>query len=205
MKKVVYTVIAVLVLEAAALFGLIMSGIYNVAADSPDNPVIAWIVKNTRESSVEARAESVQVPSDLGKPGMVEEGAHEYANHCAGCHLAPGMEPTGTHRGMDPKPPVFAEMTGSPDPKEAFWIIKNGIKMTGMPAWGDTLDDNKIWPLAAFLQELPKLSQDQYQALTHGNAPAGGSEGNPSATSQGAPQSSPPASGGGQSQPDSSY
>jgi len=65
---------------------------------------------------------------------------------------------------MNPKPPILAEGPAG-DPREDFWIIKHGIKMTGMPAWGVTHSDEEIWNIVAVLQQLPRLSPAAYQAL----------------------------------------
>ena len=68
-------------------------------------------------------------------------------------------------QGLYPKPPNLAEPRER-QPAESFWIIKHGIKMSGMPAWGVTHDDDSIWGLVAFLQQLPTLDAEGYRALT---------------------------------------
>jgi mono/diheme cytochrome c family protein len=83
---------------------------------------------------------------------------------CTGCHLAPGLPENEMRPGLNPKPPLLAH--GAPgDPAEEFWIVKHGIKMTAMPAWGRTHSDAEMWNIVAFLQLLPKLSPQQYRAL----------------------------------------
>ena len=72
-------------------------------------------------------------------------------------------------QGLYPQPPnLSAERVG---PRAAFWVTKHGIKMTGMPAWGASHDDDTIWAIVAFLQELPTLDRETYERLT-ANAPA---------------------------------
>lgn len=164
---IVITVVVVIAIEIGVALGLMFSGWYNVAADAPDSAVIAWAVEETRESSIEARLGQVPEPR-LDQPNIVRHGAKLYAKHCAECHLAPGMKPTGVHLGENPEPPEFAEYKQAPTPKEIYWIVSHGIKMTGMPAWENTLSDQQIWALAAFLQKLPHLSESQYQRLTQG-------------------------------------
>jgi mono/diheme cytochrome c family protein len=83
---------------------------------------------------------------------------------CTGCHLAPGMDDSEIRHGLNPRPPNLTRF--APDPAEAFWIIKHGIRMTGMPAWGPTHDDQKIWAMVAYLQKQPKMSAGEYQQLT---------------------------------------
>jgi mono/diheme cytochrome c family protein len=79
---------------------------------------------------------------------------------CTGCHLAPGMAENEMRPGMDPRPPKLAERREI-DAREDFWIIKHGIKMTAMPAWGSTHNDAQIWAMVAFLQKMPGMSAEQ--------------------------------------------
>jgi len=88
---------------------------------------------------------------------------------CTGCHLAPGMTENEMRPGMNPKPPQLASIPALA-PATQFWIIKHGIKMTGMSAWGVTHPDQEIWNMVAFLQRLPTLSPQQYHALTSASA-----------------------------------
>jgi hypothetical protein len=67
--------------------------------------------------------------------------------------------------GLDPPPPDLAESALEMSPAELFWVTKYGIKMTGMPSWGATHDDDSIWPVVAFIMKLPDLDVTQYQDL----------------------------------------
>jgi hypothetical protein len=66
--------------------------------------------------------------------------------------------------GLYPRPPNLTRF--APDPAEAFWVIKHGIKMSGLPAWGKTHGDDKIWAMVAYLQQQPKMSVQRYKELT---------------------------------------
>ncbi len=152
--------IIIFIIAAAVL---IWSGIYNVAADAPDSSFTRYVMGATREHSIAQRAHGVSVP-DLNDPALVKEGAVHYMENCSGCHLAPGMDDSEIRHGLNPRPP---NLTGfAPDPAEAFWIVKHGIKMTGMPAWGPTHDDQKIWAMVAYLQAQPKMSAAEFRQLT---------------------------------------
>ena len=142
---------------------LIWSGIYNVAADTPDSSFTHYVMSATREHSIAQRAHGVSVP-DLNNPALVKEGAVHYMENCSGCHLAPGMDDSEIRHGLNPRPPNLTRF--APDPAEAFWIVKHGIKMTGMPAWGPTHDDQKIWAMVAYLQAQPKMSAAEFRQLT---------------------------------------
>ena len=68
-------------------------------------------------------------------------------------------------QGLNPPAPDLAESAAKMSAAELFWVTKNGIKMTGMPAWGATHADNAIWPVVAFMTKLPELNASQYQEL----------------------------------------
>ncbi|HUJ47788.1 MAG TPA: cytochrome c [Rhizomicrobium sp.] len=152
--------IAVVVVLAAAVIGF---GLYDFAADSPHTAFVTKLIAIARERSIDVRAEDVKVPP-LSDPAMIREGAEHYDAMCVSCHLAPGMPENEMRPGMNPKPPVLASMPAE-DPAEQFWIIKHGLKMTAMPAWGTTHSDEEIWNMVALLQKLPHLSPAQYRAL----------------------------------------
>ena len=116
------------------------------------------------------RAIGVKVP-ELDAPELVAAGATEYAQMCVGCHLAPGIPDNDFRKGLYPMAPPLAAAEFARDDSEAasarrFWIIKHGIKMSSMPAWGMTHDDNTIWTIVAFLRKLPSLKPDQYAQMT---------------------------------------
>ena len=155
--------LAVLAIGGAG-FGFVYSGAYDVAADVPHTKLVHWLLDTARDRSVAVRARSVRVPADLGDPKRIAAGAGLYADMCSLCHLAPGMEKTEIAQGLYPAAPELAHGTDLTEAQE-FWIIKHGIKMTGMAAWGKTHNDTLIWDMVAFLRKLPSLSADQYKAL----------------------------------------
>jgi len=142
---------------------VIAFGLFNVAADAPDSGLTKLVVGMARERAIDARADDIKVPP-LSSSQMIVEGAGHYDAMCTGCHLAPGMKDNEMRPGLNPKPPALA-MLPSEEPAEQFWVVKHGIKMTAMPAWGLTHSDQEIWNIVAFLQKLPKLSPQGYQAL----------------------------------------
>jgi hypothetical protein len=87
---------------------------------------------------------------------------------CVNCHLAPGKADSEIRMGLYPKPPDLARPAEMADDEAArqFWVIKHGIKASGMPAWSKGgIEDDAIWDLVAFLQRMPALSPAQYLAL----------------------------------------
>lgn len=152
---------AVIFIIAGAVF--IYSGAYNIGADSPHWPITKQLIGALRDHSIAQRDGDVVVPN-LDDPALIAEGAGHYAHMCVGCHLAPGMQDTEMRQGLYPKPPNLAK-SGIDNPAEAFWFIKHGIKMSAMPAWGKTHDDQKIWSMVAFVRKLPNLSAEQFKQM----------------------------------------
>jgi len=154
--------IALVIVVIIAIAAWIWTGSYNVGADSPHWAFTRYVIGQLREHSIESRSADITVPN-LDDPALVAEGAHHYAEMCTGCHLAPGMGDSELREGLYPRPPNLTHF--APDPAEAFWIIKHGIKMTAMPAWGKTHDDQKIWAMVAYLQKQPHMSVERYREL----------------------------------------
>jgi mono/diheme cytochrome c family protein len=160
---------------AAALFG----GLFNVAADVPHSNAVHWLLETMRERSIAVRTAGIVVPDDLADAKRIASGGGQYAEMCSLCHLAPGMKRTEIARGLYPRAPEFKRGSHL-TPAEQFWVIKHGIKMTGMPAWGVTHDDEVLWDVVAFLRKLPELTPEQYRSLvesapkTHGESMEGG-------------------------------
>ncbi len=166
MKPVVRHVLAttaILLAGAAAAFALfVWSGAYNFAADEPHAAAVSSLIETMRDRSVETRARAVAMP-DLSDEKRIVQGAGNYNAMCIGCHLAPGMSETELSKGLYPAPPNLSkEKVG---PEEAFWVIKHGIKASGMPAWGKSMSDEYVWNMAAFLQALPNLDDAQFKAM----------------------------------------
>jgi mono/diheme cytochrome c family protein len=162
--KIVLTVVVVLVVLALAALGFVSSGLYDVAATTPDKDFVSWVLRRTQHHSVERRSEGIRVPR-LDDSEMIKAGLVHYQENCATCHGAPGVKVSEIGQGLNPYPPELAEKSEPDEAAEFFWIVKNGIKMTGMPSFGVTHTDEEIWSIIAFLQQMPKLSPEQYQKM----------------------------------------
>ena len=159
LRFVIAVVVAVLVLVAV----FIWFGIYNIAADAPHSRPVYVLLESLRDRSIAVHARSIQPPADLEAPAHVGAGAGLYAEMCQGCHLGPGIDPTEMAQGLYPQAPELAKSTDL-SAAQKFWIIKHGVKLTAMPAWGKTHPDPLIWDMVAFLQKLPSMSPAQYKA-----------------------------------------
>lgn len=164
----VFSTVAVGSIVVAAF---VTSGTYPVGADVPHYPAFHWLLTTMREKSIARAAADIVVPTDLGTPQRLLAGGADYNDMCAGCHLKPGKRESDFSVGLYPSPPNLTQIDVAADAMEKanqrrFWIIKHGIKASGMPAWGPTHDDERIWNMVAFLQRLPELTPAQYQILT---------------------------------------
>ena len=163
MKIFKITLIAGLVLVAGTLT-FVYSGLFNVAATASHDPVTNWLLTKTRIRSIEMRVGDIKVP-DLDDEKLQLAGINDFNSMCAICHTAPGREPSPLAKGLNPPAPDLAEVALETKPEILFWATKNGIRMTGMPAWGVTHSDDDIWPVVAFMQVLPDLDGNDYQEM----------------------------------------
>ena len=153
--------LAVLALGAAAFVG---SGLYNIGADDHHTRLVLALIEQLRERSIAHRVQELAPPPDLEAPARIAAGAQRYAAYCVGCHLAPGVTHSDLRPGLYPHPPNLAQQQ-PPEARRAFWIIKHGIKMSAMPAWGRTLDDAALWDIVAFVRQMPLLTPERYREL----------------------------------------
>jgi len=158
MMRILVVLVALVFVGAVLLW----SGAYNVAADDPHTRVVHRLIEVARDRSIASRSAAVQVP-DLSTSELIRKGAGNYSAMCEECHLKPGLDDSEVHRGLYPQPPNLA-VDQPEDPAEAFWIIKHGLKATGMPAWGRSMDDETIWGMVAFLRWLPGRTAAEYEA-----------------------------------------
>ncbi len=161
--KLFTTALLVAGVLVASAFVFVYAGVFDVAADAPHSALTYTIMETVRSRSIAARARDVQ-PPPLDDATLIETGAEHYAAMCSGCHLSPDNKDSEIRAGLYPQPPDLTRRVHA-TPAEMFWVIKHGLKMSGMPAWGATHDDSSIWGLVAFLQKLPDLTPAQYQAL----------------------------------------
>lgn len=160
------TVIFVLILLIAGLGVFIYSGTYNIAATEPHSLVVEWIITATKNYSIKKHSQHIARPK-LNDDAMVKSGFEQYDNMCSGCHGAPGTKPA---EGFNPSPPELTPIAEQLSATELFWVTKNGIKMTGMPAFGLSHSDQEIWSIVAFLKQLPDLNADDYKALKNNDS-----------------------------------
>ena len=153
--------LAALLAGAVALY----AGWYDISATDQHLAPTYWLLDTGMKRSIKRRAENIPVPP-LDDPALARRGFAHFKAHCEQCHGAPGVGPEPFALGMTPAPASLAYTATEWTPAALFWAIKEGIKMTGMPAWKYRMADADIWAVVAFLQRLPRLSPAEYRALT---------------------------------------
>jgi mono/diheme cytochrome c family protein len=157
--------LAIGVCGVAGTFAFIHSGVYNVTATAPHTRLVAWALHQTYRYSMKRDAADIKVPADLETAANIQAGVQLYARNCAMCHGAPGLTPSPLRQGIYPSAPFLLAATRKNAPNESFWVIKNGVKMTGMAAFGKSMTDQQIWDLAAFLHKDRGISAADYAKL----------------------------------------
>ena len=165
MKNTLITILVTIVVLFAATFIYLSTGAYDISQASHHNAVTKFVIKLTKHSSIEKRMKDNEVPADIKDTALFVSGFKLYNNKCVGCHSAPGEKPDDMAAGLYPKPPELYKHEEEDAAQEFFWIIKNGIKMTSMPAYEPKLNDEQIWALSAFVtQQLGKMKPEDYRA-----------------------------------------
>ncbi len=164
-------VLAVLAIIAGGVY--FFGGFYDVAAAQPDPKPVGWAIGRVREASIESRAPTT-TPSNLEDPATIQAGARAFATRgCVACHGAPGLDWQKFAEGMKPDPADLSEVAKGQTAGEIFWVIKNGIGMTGMPSFARIkVQDPEIWEITAFVKKIPSVSPDDYKKWTKVSASA---------------------------------
>jgi mono/diheme cytochrome c family protein len=155
-------------LVIAALGGFIFAtGRFNVAATAPPD-MIDKVAPWALDKALERRSKDVTDP--IAKDaGAIARGMTHYHENCLPCHGAPGIEPAEFHEGLNPSPPdIDAPALQHDTDAELFWVIKNGIRMTGMPAFGANHKDDEIRDIVAFVRHAPQITDAERQKLKTG-------------------------------------
>jgi mono/diheme cytochrome c family protein len=157
------------VLALLGVVGLIVvyGGAYNVAATEEHTAFTRWAFDTTMRNSVEQRAAGHAAPGAM-TPERIAAGATAYRAMCQHCHAGPGVERADWAGGMRPRPPHLTEAAAEWEPEEVFWLVRHGVRMSGMPAFGPAHDDDALWNIVAFVKQLPAMTPERYAALGAG-------------------------------------
>jgi mono/diheme cytochrome c family protein len=158
---------ALAIIAAVAAASFFFGGFYNVAGTQADPKLVAAALQFVREASVVRHATDAP-PAGIDSPATIQAGARAYAARgCTTCHGGPGVGWAKFSEGMRPDPPDLKEETKDLTLAQVFWIVKNGINMTGMPSFAVAeVPDAEIWAIAAFVKKLPDVTEADYKAWT---------------------------------------
>ena len=173
MRTLLASLALMFVFLAVAGLAFLYSGLYDVAATAPHWRITEWILETARVRSIKVHATGIVAPPRLDDPARIPMGIEHFAAHCAVCHGAPGVPKGDIGQGLYPQPPDLAVTAGAYSDGELFWIVKHGIKMTGMPSWADHGDD-ELWATVAFVRKLPGMTQEEYAKLVMQSMQGGG-------------------------------
>jgi len=158
--------VSALVLLGIAGVVYVYSGKFDVAASSSHNAFERWLFNTTMERSVVTRSGGVNDPPPF-TDDMIRDGFEHYDEMCTTCHGGPGIERSEIGKGLNPQAPNLANAIKDWTPRQLFWVIKHGhgVKMTGMPSFGATHNDEEVWSIVVFIGKLPEMSSEQYQRM----------------------------------------
>jgi cytochrome c553 len=161
---------AAVVVVGLALF--VASGVYNVAASVPHFQITDRFIKFALRRSIATHSTGIDVP-DLSDEGLVRLGAVHFRVGCAPCHGSGADDQNPVVTKMLPSPPPLRNAARDWETEELFWIVRHGLKFTGMPAWAGRDRDDEVWALVAYLEHLPELEEEEPAVLTGGSGQTG--------------------------------
>ncbi len=158
---------SVVILSVLALGGLLVavSGIVSIKASAGHWAITEWFLQFSKRRSVSTHTAGITVPS-LDDPALVFKGAGHYHLGCFPCHGSPELRHPRVAQAMLPPPPYLTDRLDVWDRAELFYIVKHGIKFTGMPAWPTQQRDDEVWAMVAFMEKFPELDAEEYRRLT---------------------------------------
>jgi len=140
---------------------VVLFGFFNTTASTPHPWPIAWATHETMIKAVRRNAAAMPPPPRF-TPAEVAAGLRTYDANCAVCHGAPGVGRAAWVSGMTPAPPSLLDTARQWTPNQLYWIVRQGVRMTAMPAWDQTLTKADVWDVVAFLEALPRLTAADY-------------------------------------------
>lgn len=168
-----------LVVTAVLALTFMYSGLYNVSAASSHKGVVAAARSTISDRSIDTHARTTMAPPPIDSLAMLE-GAEHFHAMCAVCHGAPGVARGEIAEGLNPEATELSKhAAGEFSEAQLFWIIKNGIKFTGMPSFEKSHTDEQMWAIAKFTKSLDGMTDAQYEAViravmaTHGGVMPG--------------------------------
>jgi mono/diheme cytochrome c family protein len=143
---------------------VLATGMVNMGADVKPGLIERTLAPWGRDRSVGKHAPTEKNPY-TGDPAAIATGFDHYRENCVMCHGAPGVAGAELSKGLNPPAPALGNGENDTPDGELFWVIKHGIRMTSMPAFGPTHTDEEIWKIVAFIRHLPDLTTQEQDSL----------------------------------------
>lgn len=159
------TLAAVAAAQGLAALAWVYSGLYDFAATAQHMRIVQWGIETSLRRSVARNTEDTEPPFDLADPALIAQGFSLYRAECANCHGAPGVAPEGFALGLNPAAPPLVPTGRDRSAAEIYWTVRNGIRMTGMPAWRFRMTREEMWAVTAFVKALPSIAPADYARL----------------------------------------
>ena len=155
-----------------AIVGLVVlrGGFYDISANTQHFPIVYSVLSEGLQYSVQNHAQDIEVPGDLGSREQLLRGAAVYQANCVQCHGGPGVAPSTHGMSMQPAPGPLVDADVNWKTRELYWITKNGIKMSGMPAWEYHMSDADMWAVVAFVAAMPTMTPADFRRMTQQEA-----------------------------------
>lgn len=159
--KLFLILIAILCLLIFRVIVFVWLCVYNVSARVPHSKVTHWFMRKVRDQSISAHNKRISFPS-LKDPKLIDIVFKNYHVMCQLCHNIHDYSYTEIVKCLNPNPPEFIQKdTKWRNDAELYWVVKNGIKMTGMPAFGLTHSKDELWGIVTFLRRLPEMQAEE--------------------------------------------
>ena len=158
---------AIAAVIGGGVFLVVASGVVPIKASSGHWPITEWFLHFAMTRSVALHSVGIATPPDLDDPAMVLRGAGHYEGGCRPCHGGPEARQPEIPGKMTPQPPFLPLRIDQWEPRELFYIVKHGVKFTGMPPWVTQQRDDEVWAVVAFLLRFPELDEEEYERLVH--------------------------------------
>ena len=163
-KRTLLLSVAAAGVAGAAAFGWVTIRRGFSARDNP-SALEVYIAKTARKLSVLASERDAKNPF-APTPEVLSEARAHFADHCATCHGNDGSGKTEIGQNLYPKPPDLRQSeTQNLTDGQIYYIIHNGIRLTGMPAWGGPGKDDDSWKLVLFIRHLPQMNPQEMKEM----------------------------------------
>jgi mono/diheme cytochrome c family protein len=160
--------LAVLLLAGLAAALAIYARSHGFSARPEPSGAEAFIARRVRSFAIPPNARQASNPVRLN-PEVLSEAMKHFADHCATCHGNDGSGNTSIGKGLYPRPPDMRKAeTQTLTDGEIYWVIHNGVRFTGMPAFGEDkpgVADEDSWKLVHFIRHLPNISEEELQVM----------------------------------------